>query len=124
MDLKNFAAGQTAFFVGDGSYGTHRTHKQPITILHVGRKYVTVKFGAREARFYSEDPRNEYLSEKVSFGWPRYLFPTDQLASDWMERENLIVWLKSTADNPPEGGYSLDQLRLVRKILDGGYHEN
>lgn len=124
MDLKNFTAGQTAFLVGDGTYGSTQTQVQSVTVLSVGRKYVKVKIGARELQFYSNDPKGEYLCEKVPFGWPRYLFPTEQLASDWMEKKNLADWLKWAAENPPKGGYTLNQLRAIRKILEGKDYEN
>lgn len=86
MGLKSFVSGQTAFLVGNGSYGSERTYREPVTVLKVGHKYVTVQVNGNEVRFHVDASRPEYLCEVSRFGWGRRLFPTEQAASDWMER--------------------------------------
>lgn len=125
MDLKSFKVGQTAYIVsGDPKLQEDSDSVELAEVLVVGRKYVTVrrKGGRWEFKFEKLDSPEDapYLREVASFGWSRLLFRTEQDVQDFQECVRLQAWLRQATLGTKIDTYSLEQLRAVKNILDGG----
>lgn len=111
--LKSFRPSQEVYVV----YLYMGRNKKPVIVKRivekVGRKYVTDNFGHR----YAENPDLEDgLKEDSTYGTEGYLFTTQVKAEEFIEKQNLEIWL---ANLKPYGKFSLQQLRHVKAILDG-----
>ena len=52
-------------------------------------------------------------------GSPRLLFPSEDAVREYQEREELKEWVRVAAGWDKIGRYTLEQLRAVKKILEG-----
>lgn len=122
MRIDQFTKGQTAYILGDGNTVISKKEPVEVTVSKIGRKYVTVTTGGRwemqfEETFIEDLP---YLREKTEYGAPRMLFPSSIEAAEYLEREDLKRWVQQAAGWDKIGRYTLEQLRAVRRILEGG----
>lgn len=60
-----------------------------------------------------------YLIEETEYGSPRLLFPSEDAVREYQEREELKEWVRVAAGWDKIGRYTLEQLRAVKKILEG-----
>lgn len=60
-----------------------------------------------------------YLIEETEHGSPRLLFPSEDAVREYQEREELKEWVRVAAGWDKIGRYTLEQLRAVKKILEG-----
>ncbi|MBR1616317.1 MAG: hypothetical protein IJ673_12705 [Treponema sp.] len=120
MTLKDFSVGQTAYIIGDTAHRTS-TNKgiTEVTVEKIGRKYVTVKRGTYEIRFGVQGETKPYLVENTEYGAPRLLFPSEEDMNRYNELCDLKRWVGEAAGWSKIGRYSLEQLRAVKKILEG-----
>lgn len=110
MDIKNFKTGQTAYSVYFKS-GKYIIKKE--IVCKSGRKYVyTENEYNKYELFYGDE---DYLIESEYSGYKKMLFLTEQDAKDYIEKQDLITWIKHI---DVRTGYSLKQLRAVKRILE------
>lgn len=123
MTIKLFTKGQTAYILGDGNTVTVTSKKEPVkvTVSKIGRKYVTVTTDGRwEMQFEEVSEGVEYLREHTEYGAPRILFPSSGAVAEYLEREDLKRWVQQAVGWDKIGRYTLEQLREVKRILEGG----
>lgn len=113
LKVKDFKAGQKAYDVF-----LHKRYNRDPEILKaevksVGRKYVTLA-DSWESKYMENDEC--YLVEAKDWGERSYLFRTKNDAEEYLEHYKLSHWLGSIGMFNAES-YSLEQLRLVKKIL-------
>lgn len=118
MIIKCFKVGGTAFSLGDGQSMPHMGRTVAAEVVKVGRKYVTVLLNGQEVRFYTPYKCGPYLMEDKNWGVPRLLFPTNEMASRYREREELKSWVAEETDCLKIDRYSLEQLRGVKQISE------
>lgn len=122
MNIKDFTPGQTAYALQEQRGKTTHHIITQYTVISVGRKYVHAKpvKGYHEEQFFKMREVDEYLSEKEDWGGSRLkLFPTEAEAQDYIEKTMLQDWLQRAVTYGKIEGYSLEQLRAVREILEG-----
>lgn len=85
----------------------------------MGRKYVTIsgRWGERFREAHNRDM--PYLIEEAEYGSPRLLFPSEDAVREYQEREELKEWVRVAAGWDKIDRYTLEQLRAVKKILEG-----
>ena len=112
LTIKDFNKGDKAYIVSD-RYSRGGMKITEVTVTTVGRQYVTVGDGAWSRKFQNRN--SDMLLEKVDCGASDYLFKTRKEAEEYIEYEDLCVWL-STLNNY-SNKYSLEQLRKAKEIL-------
>lgn len=118
MTINDFAVGKAAYLLRNkGSINKYDDAPQEVQVSHIGRKYVTVKVGVWDHKFYAPeyDKKSEYFIEKMDYGTPDYLFPTMEAFRAWNERNELLDWFYKNRDRLTR--YSTDQLRAARDAL-------
>lgn len=118
MTIKEFKVGQTVYIIGDGRSERNKHHATAAEVVKVGRKYVTIS-GHWEQKFKDTSERRPYLIENTEYGAPRLLFPSKKAVDEYVEREELKIWLQKAAGWARIDRYTLAQLRAVKKILEG-----
>lgn len=121
VKIKDFTVGQTAYIIG---YERHRGPAKAIVleaeVLKVGTKYVTVKHEQQEIQFASNGCDTEnYLIERTEYGAPRKLYHKKEDAEKCIEKGELKRWLRDAVDWENIHSYTLNQLRAVKRILEG-----
>ena len=111
MDIKSFKPRQTVYIVGDERRPRDKFSAVKAEVAKVGRKYVTISGRWGE--------RLPYLIEETEYGSPRLLFPSEDAVREYQEREELKEWVRVAAGWDKIGCYTLEQLRAVKKILEG-----
>lgn len=119
VTVKDFKKDDTVFIVHENG-GRTDSEIYEATVTLVGKKYVTIGDGPWIHRYM--DWNSEYLHEKTEWGKSTLLFKTRQAAEEYIEKKELSSWLGIMSISAAEK-YSLDQLRKVKKILDGGQQE-
>lgn len=122
MNIKDFTPGQTAYALKVRRGKTTHHIIMRYTVVSVGRKYVHTKpvTGGYEEQFFKQREEDEYFTEKEDWGGSRLkLFPTEAEAQDYIEKTMLQDWLQRAVTYGKTEGYSLEQLRAVREILEG-----
>ena len=113
MKIKDFMEGQEVFIVR--MYKGRNTN--PVIgkgiVKKVGTKYVTDAAGNKYQKHFFED---NMLVEKCDYGEPRFLFASEDEAEMYIEKDRLEIWLSTLKAYGK--GYTLDQLRKVKEILD------
>lgn len=119
MDIKSFKPRQTVYIVGDARRPRDKFSAVKAEVAKVGRKYVTIsgRWGKRFREAYNRDM--PYLIEETECGSPRLLFPSEDAVREYQEREELKEWVRVAAGWDKIGRYTLEQLRAVKKILEG-----
>lgn len=120
VKLQDFFVGAVAYAVTvkDGSVDSTITEYR---VISVGRKYVKatgMALSTSTMYFGVSATSDEYLAEAVDYGWKKRLFPTREQAAEYIEREELRKWCDEAFMWPKSKGYSLDQLRRVKAILE------
>ena len=119
MDIKSFKPGQTVYIVGDAQRSRDKSSAVEAEVARVGRKYVTIS-GRWGERFREALNGNmPYLIEETKYGSPRLLFPSEDAVREYREREELKEWVRVATGWDKIGRYTLEQLRAVKKILEG-----
>lgn len=119
MDIKSFKPRQTVYIVGDARRPRDKFSAVKAEVAKVGRKYVTIS-GRCGERFREAHNRDmPYLIEETEYGSPRLLFPSEDAVREYQEREELKEWVRVAAGWDKIGRYTLEQLRAVKKILEG-----
>lgn len=119
MIIKNFRVGQTAYIIEDGYQASHGIVAEA-EVVKVGRRYVTVREGRQETRFYEPANSTTYLFEDKNYGAKRLLFPSTEAVDEHKELNNLQSWVQEATNWLKIKHYTLAQLREVKKILEGG----
>ena len=119
MTIKDFKVGQTAYILEDRYQGAFGTATE-VEVTKVGRRYVTVRDMGREARFYEPANSTTHLVEDRDYGAKRLLFSTTGAVAEHKELIDLQDWVQEATSWLKVKRYSLDQLREVKKILEGG----
>ena len=120
VTLNNFSVGTTAYAVTEKN-GNGNPEMSEYRVISVGRKYVTVTGMALSVstfRFGVSAASNEYLAEVVDYGWSKKIFPTKEKAEEYIEKENLRIWVDKALMYSKSKEYTLDQLRRVKVILE------
>lgn len=119
MTIKDFKVGQIAYILEDGHQGAFGTATE-IEVTKVGRRYVTVRDTGRETRFFEPVNSTTYLVEDKDYGAKRLLFLTAEAVAEHKELIDLQGWVQEATSWLKIKGYTLAQLREVKKILEGG----
>lgn len=119
MTIKDFKVGQTAYILEDGRRAAFGAAVE-VEVAKVGRRYVTIRDGRREARFYEPANSTTHLVEDRDCGAKHLLFLTAEAVAEHKELINLQGWMQEATSWLKVKRYSLDQLREVKKILEGG----
>lgn len=117
MTIKDFMVGQTAYILEN----EHRTTFSAVTeaaVAKVGRRYVTVRAGRQEIRFFAPVNSTAYLVEDRDYGAKRLLFPTAEAVAEHIELNDLRNWVQEATNWLEVKRYTLVQLREVKKILE------
>ena len=119
MTIKDFKVGQTAYILEDGRRATFGAAAEA-EVAKVGRRYVTVRDMGREARFFEPVNSTTYLVEDRDYGAKRLLSLTAEAVAEHKELTDLQNWVQEATSWLKVKGYTLAQLREVKKILKGG----
>lgn len=123
MNIKDFKPGQTVYLLSRRKERGQLVHHfiSKYIVSSVGRKYVRAapEGGQQLTEFYKDKDTDEFLSENITWREKTKLFLTEEAANNDIEREMLCSWLRKAAENYKIEGYTLEQLRAVRKILEG-----
>lgn len=112
--LQKFKVGEKAYLLTTNRGRKEESTFTEVEIVAVGRKYVSLRSGAK---FFLRNDDDFYLEEKVSCGWQRYLFLSKEEVENYLEKESLEKWLR-TLDYFTVAKFSLEQLRKVKEILE------
>lgn len=119
MTIKDFKVGQTAYILDDGRRRSNERLATAVTVVKVGRKYVTVKEeGRQEARFFESHAETSYLFEDRDYGAQRLLFLTTEAVDEYNELNSLQSWVQEATNWMKVKEYTLAQLRAVKQILE------
>lgn len=114
ITIKDFKKGDTVYIL---TRNCGRNKEQTISeekVASVGRMYVTIGNGAWSQKYMNRE--SEYLFEKANCGESRLLFRTRKDAEEYIEKDNLALWLGCISVSEAEK-YSIEQLRRVKEIL-------
>lgn len=116
MTIKDFKVGQTVYILGDGRrIGDGK--ETAAEVVKVGRKYVTIS-GNWAMQFKETCESRPYLVEHTDYGTARLLFPSREAVDDYIEHEELKMWVRTAAGWEKIDRYTLAQLREVKRILE------
>lgn len=118
MEIKDFKVNDECYVLQENMGRNTQPTITKYVVDKVGRKYVTIK-SILETKYekaaYDED--SNYLVEACEFGEKKKLFKTRYEAEEYVEREELALWLGCISIGEAEK-YTLEQLRKVKEILD------
>ena len=113
VTLKDFKSGQKAYRLNMPFQKGKEAHIAEVTVRKVGRIYVTLD-DIWNSRYV--ECGKEYLEKDYESGMDtQYLFLTKEAAETYLEEFTLRNWLLNIHGT---GKYSLQQLRLVKAILE------
>lgn len=123
VSVKDFKPGQTAYILIRKRGRTQEHFVSQCVVVSVGRKYV--KTAKQESDictsdFYNVRGDDDYLCEVDYCNTGRKLFPTQQAALEDIERDMLKSWISKATDYSRIDSYTVQQLRKVKEILEGG----
>lgn len=114
MTVKDFAESGRVYTLKEKRGAERGFERGCLTVKSVGRKYVI----AGGDKFYAPDWGRDYFVEKTNCS-PQYkAFPTMQAADDYVEKENLRMWMRKATGWSKLETYSIEQLRAVKEILE------
>lgn len=119
MTIKDFKVGQTAYILEDRHRANSGTAAEA-EIAKVGRRYVTIREGRQETRFYEPANSTTYLVEDRDYGAKRLLFPSTEAVTEHKELISLQSWVQEATNWLKVKRYTLAQLREVKRVLEGG----
>lgn len=122
MTIKDFAPGQTVYVLTRTRGRTTEHFIKRYKVLSVGRKYVKAapEGSWHPIEFYLNDETDKFLIENKDWGDKGRLFPTEQAVNDDIERDMLCSWARKALDSWKIDTYTLEQLRAIKEILEGG----
>lgn len=123
MTIKDFEVGKEVYaLIEERGRTTHHTIRR-YRVASVGRKYVRVAlehYPSSQIEFYKpEGSSGEYLVENKDWGNRMKLFLTEQAVNDDIELSMLKGWIRKAVEHYRLDLYTLEQLREVRRILEG-----
>lgn len=121
MKIKDFAVGQTAYVLEEKRGPEREVQTMEYIVVSIGRKYLRASRDGDSrfpTEFYEPENRSDYLREKKDWAEPLKRFPTKEALTDYIKKEMLIRWLYKAAHDNAES-YTVEQLRAVKKILEG-----
>jgi len=115
MEIKDFKKGDTVYVL---SQNRGKSVISESTVKKVGSKYVTID-NSWETRYQKEtfSDNDNFLYEVTEYGERSYLFVSKKEAEEYVEAEQLELFLRSQNWNRANK-YSLAQLRAVKAILE------
>ena len=121
MTIKDFRVGQTVYVLSRIKGKTTHHFIKRYTVLSVGRKYVKAapEGVGHPDEFFLDGENDNYLTENITWREKAKLFLTEAAANDDIEREMLCCWLRKATESYNIVTYTVEQLRAVRKILEG-----
>lgn len=123
VSVKDFKQGQTAYILTRKRGRTQEHFVSQCVVVSVGRKYVKTakqESDIRTSDFYNVRGDDDYLCEVDYCNTGRKLFPTQQAALEDIERDMLKSWISKATDYSRIDSYTVQQLRKVKEILEGG----
>lgn len=123
MTIKDFKPGQTVFVLTRTRGRTTEHFVKRYKVLSVGRKYLKAAPEgslSHPTEYYLNDETDGYLTENKDWGDRTQLFPTEEAINADIEKDMLRSWVRKATENFRLDTYTLEQLRAVRKILEGG----
>lgn len=111
--LDKFKNHKTAYLLKVIGYVPEYKDICEVSIVSVGRKYVTI---ANNAKFAELEHEEKYLKEQTNCGWSRYLFAEKQDALDYVEKKQIVAWLGKSGNLLND--MSLESLRRVKSIIE------
>ena len=85
-------------------------------VKSIGRKYITVGIGEWNEYKFHKDTLKEVMDCSPSY----YLYETKQQILDEAEYSQLSQFMRKTFDYYGTGALSLEQLRQIKAIIEGG----
>ena len=122
MTIKDFKQGNTAYSLRESYNAGAKYRIDEYVVISVGRKYVKASPKGilnYPREFYLDNIADEYLYENKDWGYREMLFLTKEAAEGYIEKEALLLWFRNTTYILRDDKYSLEQLREVKKILEG-----
>ncbi len=122
MNIKDFTVGQTVYVLKEKRGPEREVQTKEYIVVSIGRKYLRASRDGDSrfpTEFYELEDRKDHLREKKDWAEPLKLFPTKEALTDYIEKEMLRRWLTEAANFYNSEGYTVEQLRAVRKILEG-----
>lgn len=113
IQLSDFKVGQEVVISGDRRFPEGRK----TTVIKIGRKYVTVDGVWRERQFYA-DNREDYFVEKIEYGAPSVLYPSEEAYRYAMERARLREKMRRFFDWSNRTKLTLEQLQRIDAIIE------
>ncbi len=127
MKIKDFKIGQEVVIVVEERLNERKAHIE--VVVSVGRKYVRTARADEIKKMYPEPPiwTTEYyirdendpcLTENKDWGHPKSLYPSEKAYREREELRSLREWLLNEFKYS-SSDYTLEQLREVKRILEG-----
>ena len=126
MTIKDFKPGQIVYNLKTITGKTTEHFIRRYKVISTGRKYVRAALDGSDiypTEFYLSDGDNEYLTENKDWGNRELLFLTENDVNDYIEKTMLRGWLRNEISERKIRALSLEQLRAIKKILEGSGNE-
>lgn len=120
MKIAEFKVGQEAYTFHGPLYKKEKHRIETVRVSKIGKKYVTATYGRIEMKFESTSESRKYLVENTEYGDRRLLFQSMEGVKEHLERERLKTWLREATGWDKIDNYTIEQLRDVKKVLNGG----
>lgn len=114
VTIKDFQKGNKGYILLISRRKNEKPTILEVEIKSVGRTYVTTGNDVWTKKYINWDA--EYLQEKVNCGEPSLLFKTMEDAENYIEKDELSLWLGCLSIREAEK-FSLEQLRKVKELL-------
>lgn len=90
MKLKDFVAGETAYTLLENTGRNTGSVHEKVSIVGVGRKYVTISGTFSEERYFIRFEDDDFLMQDVDRGEKKKLFKSKQDLDEFLARKNCI----------------------------------
>lgn len=115
VTLKDFQPGNTAYRLCMHTGTNREPYIAEVVVVSVGIVDVTIGTKSWSEKYMNNN--TTYLREKGTCGEATMLFRTRADAENYIEKHDLALWLGCISVSKAEG-YSLEQLRKVKEILE------
>ena len=113
VTVKDFKTNNTAYIVHTPTYRDNEYHIKETIVEKVGKKYV---YTSLYQKYEQVDWCIYGLNQSNTSRDKALLFPTKEAAEKYIEYRKLKIWFSNTQYIAKQ--YSLEQLRLVKQILE------
>lgn len=122
MTIKDFIPGQTVYLLTRTRGRTTEHFIKRYKVISVGRKYVKAapEGSQHTEEFYLRESTDKYLTENITWREQTKLFLTEAAVNDDIELDMLRSWFRKATEHYRIEEYTLEQLRGVKEILEGG----